>query len=108
MAIYPSLLVHTPQQNGIVKSKNKHLVDSTRTLLFGVISFHHWGDAILTTWFLINRMLCSSLNNKVPYSILFPNDPLFMFPLTCSVVYVLFMIYLQGWINSLPMLNVSS
>ena len=38
---------------------------------------HHWGDAVLTACFLINRMPFSSLENQVPHSIIFPHDPLF-------------------------------
>jgi len=38
---------------------------------------HHWGDAILSVCSLVNKMLSSSLDNKVPYSILFPKEPLF-------------------------------
>jgi len=46
-------------------------------LLSANVPVHHWGDAILTAGFLINRMPSSSLNHKVPFSNLFPENPLF-------------------------------
>ena len=48
---------YTPQHNGVAERKNHHLVETARTLIF-----HHkvpqrfWGDAILATCYLINRM----------------------------------------------------
>lgn len=55
-----------------------HVVDTTSILLLGAnMPVHYWGDAILTTCFLNNIIRSSSLENKVPYSILFPKDPLF-------------------------------
>jgi len=54
------------------------LVETTRTLLLGVnLPVHHWGDVIPTACYLINRMLSSSLDNKFPYFIAFPKEPLF-------------------------------
>ena len=64
---------HTPQQNGIAKRKNRHLVEIARTLLLDANDpVHHWGDAVLTACFLINRMPSSFLDNKTPHSIIFP------------------------------------
>ena len=75
--MHRSTCPHTPQQNGITERKNRHLVETVRTLLLGAnMPVHYWGDAILTACYLINEML-SSLKNKVPYSILFPKEPLF-------------------------------
>jgi len=54
------------------------LVEIARTLLLRAnVLVHHWGDVILTVGFLINRMSSSSLNHKVPFSIMFPDNPLF-------------------------------
>jgi len=77
---------HTPQQNGIVERKNRHLAETTQTLLLSAnVLVHHWGDS-----FLINRKPSSSLENKTPHSILFPNEPLYhvspkVFGCTCFV-----------------------
>jgi len=49
-----------------------------------------WGDVVLTAGYLINRMSSSSIQNKVPHSILFPDEPLFriaprVFGSTCFI-----------------------
>jgi hypothetical protein len=49
-----------------------------------------WGDANLTACYLINRMPSSILGNEIPYSHLFPKDPMYIVPLrvfgsTCFV-----------------------
>ena len=68
---------HTPQQNGVAERKNRHLVETTRTLLLhGNVSLRFWGDAMLTACYLINRMSSSVLNNKILHSIFFPHSPL--------------------------------
>ena len=71
----------TPQQNGVVECKNRHLIETARTLLL-----HHKvpqrfeGDTTLATCYLINRMSLSVLQDEIPHSILFPNQPLFCLP----------------------------
>ena len=55
---------HTPQQNGIIEWKNRHLVETAQALLLSAnVPVHHRGDAVLTACFLINRMPSSSLEN---------------------------------------------
>ena len=67
--------------NGVVESKNRHLVETAHTLLF-----HHkvpqrfLGDAILGACYLINRMPSSVLHDQISHSILFPNQPLYCLP----------------------------
>jgi len=54
------------------------------------MSFHYWGYVILTTCYLIKRKPSSAFENKDPYSILFPKEPIFSYYTTCCfVVYVL-------------------
>ena len=82
---------HTPQQNGVAERKNRHLVETTRTLLLhGNVPHRFWGDAVLTACYLINRMPSSTLDNQVPHSVLFPHEPIYSLPLrvfgsTCFV-----------------------
>ena len=79
--LHQSSCVYTPQQNGVAEHKNRHLVETTRTLLL-----HHkvpqrfWGDIILVTCYLINRMSSSSLYDPIPHSIWLPNQPIFCLP----------------------------
>ena len=69
------------QHNGVAERKNHHLVETARTLLL-----HHkvpqrfWGDVILATCYLINRMSSSVLHHQIPHSVLLPNQLLFCLP----------------------------
>ena len=79
--LHQSSCAYTPQQNGLAKRKNPHLVETARTLLL-----HHkvpqcfWGDAILAACYLINRMPSSVLYDQIPHSILLPTQRLFYLP----------------------------
>ena len=79
--LHQSSCAYTPQQNGVTEHKNRHLVETARTLLL-----HHkvpqrfWGDAILATCYLINRMPSSVLHDQIPHSISLPTQPLFYLP----------------------------
>ena len=52
------------------------------TLSYSIIRFLNvfGGDAILAACYLINRMPSSVLHEKIPHSIIFPNQPLFCLP----------------------------
>ncbi|RVW17874.1 Retrovirus-related Pol polyprotein from transposon TNT 1-94 [Vitis vinifera] len=61
--------------------KNRHLVETARTLLLhNHVPFRFWGDAVLTACYLINRMPSSVLHDQIPHSLLFPNQPLYFLP----------------------------
>ena len=65
--IHQTSCVTTPQQNGIVERKNRHLLELDRSLCFAMqVPKHFWGDAILTTAFLLNRMPSCVLQFKTP------------------------------------------
>lgn len=70
----------TPQQNGITEHKNRHLLEVGRALIFNMnVPTHLWGDAILTSYYLINRMPTRVLNYETPLQTLkttFPNTRL--------------------------------
>ncbi|RDX80698.1 Copia protein, partial [Mucuna pruriens] len=79
--LHQSTCPHTPQQNGIAERKNRHLVETARTLLFSTnVLTNNWGKAVLTTCFLINRMSYAFLENQIPHSILFPKDKIYHVP----------------------------
>ena len=70
--------VDTLAQNGVAERKNRHLLETAKTLFFQMhVPKHFLADAVSTTCFLINRMPSSVLNWDTPYHILFPNKPLF-------------------------------
>jgi len=79
--LHQTSCAHTPQQNGVAERKNRHLIETTRTLLLhSNVPFRFGGDAVLTACYLINRMPSSVLGNQVPHSVLFPNTPLHSLP----------------------------
>ena len=83
--------VDTPSQNGVAKRKNRHLIETTQTLLFEMhVPKHLRANAASTAYFLIYRMSSSVLNWATTYHLLFPNNPLLpidpkVFGCTCFV-----------------------
>lgn len=74
--IHQSSCSQTPQQNGLVERKHKHLLEVTRALKFqsGVpVSF--WVHCLLTATYIINRLPSSVLNNKTPHKMRFHKPP---------------------------------
>ena len=79
--LHQSSCAHTPQQNGVAERKNRHLVETARTLLLhSHVPFRFWGDAVLTACYLINRMPSSVLHDQIPHSLLFPDQSLYFLP----------------------------
>ena len=79
--LHQSSYAYTPQQNGVTELKNRHLVETARTLLlYHTIHQHFLGDAILTACYLINFMPSSVLGDQVLHSLLFPSQPLLCLP----------------------------
>jgi len=71
--LHQTSCAYTLQQNGVVERKNRHFVETTRTILI-------LGDVVLSTCYLINHMSSLVLDDKIPHSILFPHDPLQSLP----------------------------
>ena len=64
--------VETPQQNGVVERKHRHLIETARALFFqSNIPKSFWGECVLCAAYLINRLPLSTLNNMSPYQKLF-------------------------------------
>jgi len=79
--LHQTSCAYTPQQNGVVERNNRHLVETTRTILIhGDVPQYFWGDVVLSACYLINRIPSSVLDNKILHSILFPHDPLHSLP----------------------------
>ncbi|MBT1569754.1 hypothetical protein KK471_29565, partial [Klebsiella pneumoniae] len=59
----------TPQENGVTKKRNRTLQDITKSMMAQAnlpISF--WGDALLTTAYISNRVLSQSVSST-PYEL---------------------------------------
>jgi len=44
--LHQTSYLHTPQQNGVVECKNKHLLETTRTLLQSNLPHQFWQDVV--------------------------------------------------------------
>ena len=79
--LHQSSCAYTPQYNGMAEGKNRHLVETARTLLLHQkVPQRFWEDAILVACYLINFMSPSVLHDQIPHSIIFPNQHLFCHP----------------------------
>jgi len=65
--IHQFLCAYISQQNNVVECNNRHLLQTTCTLLIHrKASKYFWSDAILTTCYLINQ-IPFILQNQIPY-----------------------------------------
>ncbi|RVX11422.1 Retrovirus-related Pol polyprotein from transposon TNT 1-94 [Vitis vinifera] len=74
--IHISSCVDTPQQNGVAERKNRHLLEVARCLMFSSnVPNYFWGEAILTTTYLINRMPSRVLTFQSPRQLFLKQFP---------------------------------
>ncbi|GJV20804.1 retrovirus-related pol polyprotein from transposon TNT 1-94 [Tanacetum coccineum] len=66
----------TPQQNGVVKRRNRTLIEAARTMLiFSKALLFLWAEAINTACYTQNRSLIHQRYNKTPYELMQENKP---------------------------------
>lgn len=74
--LHQTSCVHTPQQKGVVERKNRHILNVSRSLLFqSGLPLKYWGEAVLTSVFLINRTPMSVLNGLSPFELVYKQIP---------------------------------
>ncbi|KAK4392694.1 Copia protein [Sesamum angolense] len=74
--IHQTSYTYTPQQNGRVERKHRHLLNVARALLFQAsLSIKFWGDAILMATYLINKTPTKILNWQTPFQKLYGRLP---------------------------------
>ncbi|RVW24902.1 Retrovirus-related Pol polyprotein from transposon TNT 1-94 [Vitis vinifera] len=65
--IHETSCPQTPQQNGIVERKNRHVLETARALLIGAHApTRFWADAVTTAVHLLNRMPSKVLDFQTP------------------------------------------
>lgn len=67
---------YRPQQNARVERKHRFILEKARALRFQAnLPLHLWGDCVLTSVHLINRLPTPLLNGKTPYEALYKKEP---------------------------------
>ncbi|CAH9098391.1 unnamed protein product [Cuscuta epithymum] len=67
---------HTSQQNGVAERKNRHLMEVARTMMFqSNVPKRFWGDAVLASCYLINRIPTRILQDSSPFEVLNRTKP---------------------------------
>ena len=89
--VHQTSCTDTPQQNGVAERKHRHIVETARSMLLSAsVPSEFWGEAVLTSVYLINRIPTSHNSGVSPYARLFGHTPeyshLRVFGSTCFVL----------------------
>ena len=76
--IHQTSCVGTPQQNGRVERKHRHILNVSRSLLFQAgLPVKFWSEAVMTAAHVINRTPTKVLQNRSLYELLHGTKPLY-------------------------------
>lgn len=77
--IHQTSCVDTPQQNGRVERKHRHLLNVARALLFqSSLPTRFWEECVCTAAYLINLTPTSLLSGRSPFDVLFGQPPSYL------------------------------
>ena len=65
--IHQTIFLNTSQQNSVAERKHRHILDVMHTIMLLIhVPKYLWSDAVLTVFYLINRMPSTSLRGEIP------------------------------------------
>ncbi|CAA7057520.1 unnamed protein product [Microthlaspi erraticum] len=74
--LHQTSCVYTPQKNGRMERKHRHILNVSRSIMFQAhLPIQFWGECVLAEAHLINRTPLTLLNGKTQYELLY-NEPL--------------------------------
>ncbi|KAH0682513.1 hypothetical protein KY285_020026 [Solanum tuberosum] len=74
--VHQSSCPHTPQQNGVVKRKHRHVLEVARSIMFqGGMPIKFWGECVVVAVYLINRLPTPKLEGQSPYEVFHQRKP---------------------------------
>ncbi|GJX66803.1 retrovirus-related pol polyprotein from transposon TNT 1-94 [Tanacetum coccineum] len=73
---HQKIVLRTPQQNNVVKRRNRTLVEAARIMLrFSKAPMFLWAKAVATACYTQNRSLIQTLHHKTPYELVHDKKP---------------------------------
>ncbi|XP_019251086.1 PREDICTED: uncharacterized protein LOC109230004 [Nicotiana attenuata] len=74
--IHQSSCPHTPQQNGVVEKRHRHVLETARAIRFqGNLLVSFWGACVDAVVYIINRIPSTVLGNKSPFELFYGRQP---------------------------------
>ena len=94
---------------GVLECKRRHLIETSRTLLAHMhVPLLFWDAALLASCYLINRKPSIVLNERIPYTLLFPHETLYPLPIRIfGSIYYVHLLSQEGANYHLDLLNIS-